>query len=226
MKFERKCRNLFYILLLVVLPGITTAQIQVHEEPMHHLVLSNKTVHVLDVMATPGDTSLIHQHSNNYVYVTIKGGTIWVQNAGENGRTLTMPTGFIGGYYENPTQPLVHRFANQSDSLIRLIAIENLSAGNLSDTLYNTLKNEETLIENTFFRVTKISIPPDDLLKVQPATTTVIINLYLSPIQFMTESKHAFSNDWIWVDQGEKVSIQNHHNSVTPIIMVQIKNKH
>ncbi len=216
--------KILLLYILGLLPVISLAQVQVHEEPMHHLVLSNTAVHVLDVIATPNDTSLIHQHSNNYVYVTIKGGAIWVQNEGQNGRTLNLPTGFIGGYYENPTKPLVHRFANQSDSLIRLIAVENLSAGNPSYTLYKTLKNEEILIENNFFRVTKISVPPDDHLKVQSSTGAVLINLYLNPIQFITKSKDVVSPDWIWADPDEIVSIQNHHNIITPIILVQIKN--
>lgn len=199
-------------------------QVDVHEEPLHRPVLTNQVVRVLDVIAQPGDTSLIHQHSNNYCYVTINGGKIWVENKDEQGRSLELPTGLVGGYFKNPVHPLVHQFANQSTNLIRLIAIENLSVnGNLFDTVYQTLPKEKIIISNSHFIVSKIAILPNERLVWASSRPAAVINLDPKPLQINTKNGSADLNPWAWLDSFHETTIFNNLSRMTEVVFVQLK---
>ncbi|MFZ1807518.1 MAG: hypothetical protein WAU36_09865 [Cyclobacteriaceae bacterium] len=208
-----------YFIFLLSLNGF--AQIQVHEEPLHHPVFRNENARILDVIAHPNDTSLIHQHSYNYCYVTIDGGKIWVENKGEDGRTLELPVGFTGGYFENPQQPLVHRFANRSDGLIRLIAIENLTHGNTKDSIHPLLTNEELLINNHQFLVTKISLSPSQQLDFHSTLNTIIVNTGQTPLSVNIKSEELA--DWRWLNAGSQISIYNQETINVSIVLVGLK---
>lgn len=216
----RIMRSVLYSILLLSLNGYS--QIEVHKEPLHHPVLTNAHARILDVIAQPNDTSLVHQHSNNYCYVTIDGGKIWVQNEGEDGRTLELPRGFTGGYFDNPEQPLVHQFANRSDGLIRLIATENLSTGNTRDSVYSLLPHEVLLINNHQFLVTKVSVPPSKELDYYSIYNTVIVNTGHTPLP--TNSKPEQLSDWLWLDAKSRISIFNPSGTPADIVLVRLKN--
>lgn len=218
--------KIHFTLLLSFLILESVAQIQVHEEPLHHPVLTNEVVRVLDVIAQPGDTSIIHQHSNNYCYVTINGGKIWVENKGEQGRSLELPAGFVGGYFENPAQPLVHRFANRASDLIRLIAIENRSVnGHPDDTVYQPSPREKIIINNSHFIVSKITLPPNERLVWASSRPTAAINLDPKPLQIILKNGSAGSNPWTWVDSHHEITIFNNLSRMTEVVLVQLKSQ-
>lgn len=210
-----------FILLLSTLTGF--AQIQVHKEPLHHPVFKKSNTRVLDVIAHPNDTSLIHQHSNNYCYVTIDGGKIWVQNEGEEGRTLELPLGFTGGYFDNPKQPLVHRFANRSEGLIRLIAIENLSAGSIEALPYQPIGDEEIVINNAHFLATKILVDAGKQIQFNSSAHTVVVNLGENPLQIHKKKESIELNKWVWIGAQSIVSIHNPTPKSTWIVLVRVK---
>ena len=213
----------YIILLLQMWVAQGYAQLQVHEEPLHHPVLTKSGVRVLDVIAYPNDTSLIHQHSSNYVYVTINGGKIWVENAGEQGRALVLPKGFIGGYFENPTTPLIHRFANRSEGLLRLIAVENLSVHGAKDTSYHFLPNEELLINNAFFIVSKFRLSPKSRLDFLTFHSTVVVNLNQWPLTVRIQKHPEVLEDWKYIDKQSKIRIYNWQSEETTIVLIQLK---
>lgn len=216
----RIMRSVLYSILLLSLNGYS--QIEAHKEPLHHPVLTNAHARILDVVAHPNDTSLVHQHSNNYCYVTIDGGKIWVQNEGEDGRTLELPRGFTGGYFDNPKQPLVHQFANRSDGLIRLIATENLSTGNSRDSVYSLLPHEVLLINNRQFLITKISIPPSGQLDFDAHLNTVMVNPAQTPLPINIQPEQL--SDWLWLDAKSRISIFNPSGTPSDIVLVRLKN--
>ncbi|MEZ4945279.1 MAG: hypothetical protein R2804_07105 [Cyclobacteriaceae bacterium] len=214
-------KHYLYFLVFSSLNGF--AQIQVHEEPLHHPVFEKSNTRILDVIAHPNDTSLMHQHSNNYCYVTIDGGKIWVQNEGEEGRTLELPLGFTGGYFNNPNHALVHRFANRSEGLIRLIAVENLSKGNSGTLPYQPSDEEETLIDNSHFLTSKAPIAGGKQEDFKFSTQAVIVNLSETPLYVEKKRKSSELNKWIWVKAQSTVSIHNPTSQPIWIVLVQVK---
>lgn len=213
----------YCILLLWVFYFHGYAQIQVHEEPFHHPVFLKSSVRILDVVTHPNDTSLIHQHSNNYCYVTLNGGKIWVENEGEEGRTLELPTGFVGGYFENPRQPLVHRFANRSDDLIRLIAVENLTAGSNNDSVFQLMANEEVIVDNSYFFITQIPLSPSQQIDFYSSLGSVIINPDQNPLLMRVNDKPEPLNDWAWLDAKSHTSIHNQGSKKANIMVIRLK---
>lgn len=213
------------IALLCFIFSQSVGQIQVHEEPMHQPVFTKHGVRVLDVIAQPGDTSLLHQHANNYCYITTKGGTVWLESAGQKGRKVELPIGFIGGYYENPSIPLVHRFANLSPDTIRLIAIENLSSlGDSADSIYYKRQNEEVLINNPYFLVTKILISAKASLEIQPKRSSVIVNLESKAILYKSRKKEVALDTWVWIDSNKTILFKNQLEEDAWVVMVHVKN--
>jgi quercetin dioxygenase-like cupin family protein len=54
--------------------GLAAAQsgeVDITAEPHHHLVFENQLVRVFDVTVPSGETTLIHRHNHDYVYVTL-----------------------------------------------------------------------------------------------------------------------------------------------------------
>ena len=229
---ERTLRDLLrillpFILILLLLSFSYSAfgQIEVHHEPMHHPVFENKIVRVLDVVVQPGDTSLLHQHRSNYCYITIQGGQVWLQGEVGNGRNLNLYTGFIGGYHENPDKPLVHRFANRSSNQIRLIAVENLSPiGNRFDTLVNKMYNEEILINNSYFTLSKILVDPNSSTTILSKRPAVIVNLESKSLQIKRQRNIGQLNQWSWLDPNTSATIINPQLDIATVVLVQLKN--
>ena len=62
------------------------AQIPVAEEPLHHVIFEDEQVRVLEIIALPGDTALMHQHDYNYCYIAVQGGKLWLEDQGEKSR--------------------------------------------------------------------------------------------------------------------------------------------
>lgn len=213
---------------LVMLLGIfclsAFAQIEVHEEPMHQPVLTNKEARVLDVKAQPGDTSLLHQHSNNYCYVTINGGTVWLDETDKEQRTASLPSGFISGYYDNPNIPLIHRFANLSANTLRLIAVENLSeTGDPDAEIFRSKAPEQVVADNDFFRILKFEVKAKSREIINCPYPTVLINLNENPFLFFVNNQEHELSTWQWFDKNAAPVIRNNNSDPADLVLVQIK---
>lgn len=215
----------FTLLLAFILSfSNTKSQIPVHEEPLHHPVFLNSEARVLDVIAHPGDTSLMHQHGNNYCYVTIRGGSVWLKSPDEAGRKVELPFGFIGGYYENPSNPLIHQFANLSSEDVRLIAVENLStSGNPGDSIYATHTDEEVVVNNSHFLITKVLIAPNASLKTRLIRSCVIVNLESRPIRYRVSKKEADLGQWAWINANKLISLHNQSKESAWVVVINLK---
>ena len=223
---DRIYMRFIYLILLLFSSFSATSQIDVHHEPMHRPVLKNKIGRVLDVIAQPGDTSLVHQHRLNYCYVTVSGGQIWIQEKDSNGRNFNLYSGFIGGYYENPDTALVHRFANCDSATVRLIAVENISRyGNPSDSIVQVKARETILVNNSFFVITKVEVKPKEELITQTKRPSVVIRLGPSPIQYKQGKRFKSIDQWIWVDPNQTTTFLNSNDSPATLVRVQLKDR-
>lgn len=99
----------------------------VHEEPYHTPIFQNKHFRVLNVKASSGDTTLFHIHENDIAYITLSGSTVWLQELDKDGRTVDLPTDWIGSNVTHSKDPLIHRFANVGEANFHLLAIEILT---------------------------------------------------------------------------------------------------
>src|SRR5579859_1062206 len=114
------------ISLLVAL-GIMTgqlcpAQMQVSEEPMHHKVLANSWVRILDVHIPPGDTSQFHKHSTPSVFLILSNTRTGSEVLVEPGKpSFANGNIWFEGFYDKPR---IHRVWNEDTVEFHVIDME------------------------------------------------------------------------------------------------------
>jgi quercetin dioxygenase-like cupin family protein len=64
-------RCLFLLLFTAVLTAQSTPEVEITDEPHHHLTLTNDYVRVFYVDVPPGESTLTHWHHHDYIYVTL-----------------------------------------------------------------------------------------------------------------------------------------------------------
>ena len=117
------------LLIWCIIFGIAlgaNAQVQVRNEPMHHNVVENKYVRILDVNIPPGDTTLQHIHStpsvilffSNTVSATQLKGQGWVKSTSVAGTAL---------YRDFRKDTVIHRVSNWDNVPYHVSDIELLS---------------------------------------------------------------------------------------------------
>ncbi len=158
--------------LLLFISVIVAAQPLVHLEPHHVPIFQNASCRILDVTASPGDTTEFHIHQNDIVYVTLLGSEIWLQEFNDEPRTVTLPTKWIGSNITHDEDPFIHRFANVGDSYFRLLAVEILT-NKYEDRTFTELG--EVLHENDRFSI-------QSLEKSSIYTTTPLVLIELSDV--------------------------------------------
>jgi quercetin dioxygenase-like cupin family protein len=122
---RRQLRFLFVFVFVVassMLLSTQTAPVEMTAEPGHHLALENQYVRVFKVEVAPNQTTLLHHHGHDYIYVTL--GIAQVENdvAGKPPVKLTIEDGethFVPGGF-------AHIAKNLSDRPFRNITIELL----------------------------------------------------------------------------------------------------
>ena len=90
----------------------STAQspVPVAGEPRHHLKFENSYVRVFDVMVPPGDATLFHIHSNDYVFVTIGDALLKAEVLGSEPADLILKNGEV----RFSKGPITHRVTNMA----------------------------------------------------------------------------------------------------------------
>ena len=121
--------------------------VPVHQEPRHRMMFETHGIRVLDVQIPPGDTTLFHTHTEPILYVTMSGSTTRTQTLGGewNGTPApgpaasgpfklapSSPPGRMMSVTTYAERPLTHRVSNVGETLFRLIATTNASAGDES----------------------------------------------------------------------------------------------
>ena len=80
--------RLAVLLLAFALFGQSVSEVEITAEPHHHLALENQYVRVFKVDAPPHESTLMHRHRHDYVFVTL--GTSEVSNEVEGKPAATL----------------------------------------------------------------------------------------------------------------------------------------
>lgn len=118
------------ILLLLLAPLLAQApqQVELTDEPHHHLVLSNDQVRVFNVEVPPHADTLIHWHRHDYIYITLGDATVTNEVVGKPPAQVTLHDGQTAFA---PPAPFAHRARNFSDKPFRNVTIELLQDAKL-----------------------------------------------------------------------------------------------
>ncbi|MEM6260870.1 MAG: hypothetical protein AAGI38_00070 [Bacteroidota bacterium] len=147
------------ISFLIAIP--VTAQMPVHEEPYHQPVWQNEVFRLLEVFVPPGDTTAFHRHEHPICYIVLKGSKLFLQQPTQNGRTVTLPTGYAGTQGGSIDTPFIHRFANVGTQEVQIYALERLIPGTKP-----TADSANLVFQQRGFTLYKFSVQPKSTIDV------------------------------------------------------------
>ena len=143
--------------LFALIPVAAQAPVPVANEPRHHLKFENQYVRVFDVQVPPGDTTLFHTHSNDYLFVSIGDATLKAEVMGGQPGDLIVKDGDT----RFTKAPITHRVANIGKNLFRNITIEVLkSPGVGAGSQAKDLPGHTLVLDNDRVHAERIVIEP------------------------------------------------------------------
>lgn len=119
----RAMKTIVSAALFCLLAGVVCAQekaVPVGEEGHHQLVLENEYTRVFHVVVDPKDSTLMHQHDRDYVYVMIGPSQVEVVKPGAAPTQMKLNDGDV----KFTKGPLAHKVTNIGDTLFVNLTIE------------------------------------------------------------------------------------------------------
>jgi quercetin dioxygenase-like cupin family protein len=93
-------------------------------EPHHHIRYENQYLRVLDVTLEPGESSLLHTHSLDVVYLTLADAVARQQMQGGDWEPETTFRVGEASFADASKTPLTHRLKNVGNTTFHTINIE------------------------------------------------------------------------------------------------------
>ncbi len=140
-----------------LLPPGVQAPVPLASEPRHHLKFENQYVRVFDVTVPPGDATLFHTHSNDYVFVMIGDANLKAEVMGSQPVDLNVKDGEV----RFTKGPITHRVTNPTNTVFRNITIEILgSPGSAGASTADTSPGHSIVLDNDRVRVERLVLEP------------------------------------------------------------------
>ena len=196
---------------------MVSAQILVADEPLHHIIYEDAEVRVLEIIAVPGDTAQMHQHDYNYCYIAVNGGKVWLEDQGEESRTVALPDHYCGGKFDLMNNPFVHRFANIDTTDIRFFTIEHKSG--LASSKRSGKRMEHVILENDLFLVRKMEIKALTSFELRHDRKCFLLNLSGDSMLFLGDQAVAY---WALKEADEKLLLSNLSNQAISFVVFEV----
>jgi len=213
-------RFLSLITFIAIFVQCTPKIIPVHKEPRHRPVLKSSAGRILDIRFPPGDTCLLHEHQNNYCYIMLKGGKLATQDQGKGFNSFTLPDAYLGGEFDIPIEPKIHRIVNLEKDTMRFMAVENLRPATHAIFKYQDHPFQTLMENNKTFRVVKIEIPPKEYHSLNFNTPMMMINR-LGKSFILNEFE--IDDIWGWWEEGGEVNIKNSADERLELFCIYLK---
>jgi mannose-6-phosphate isomerase-like protein (cupin superfamily) len=142
--------------LVAVLPIAAQAPVPVSSEPRHHMKFENQFVRVFDVQVPPGNATLFHIHSNDYLFVSIGDATLKGEVLGGQPGDLIVKDGDC----RFSKAPITHRVTNVGSNLFRNITVEVLKSPGASAQAAQELPGHTLVLDNDRVHVNRLVIEP------------------------------------------------------------------
>jgi quercetin dioxygenase-like cupin family protein len=134
---------------LIVAWGVGLAaqsgEVDITREPHHHLIFENTLVRVFDVKVPPSETTLIHRHNHDYVYVTLGAADLDNRVEGKPPARVQLhdaETRFLAGNFAHAVRDLASTpFRN-----ITIELLQDATTGNPSSP-WDSGKNEDRSLQ-------------------------------------------------------------------------------
>lgn len=202
-----------YVLLLLTLNLLfifCRAQVAVSAEPMHHKILENSHVRLLDVHILPGDTTQFHIHATPSVFVvltSVKTGSQVVQQE-DHSKFADPRYGniYFEGFYQIPR---IHRVWNEDNREFRVMDIElpNKKFKEIDAPLRNDAF--QFLFEENPVRAYRLTLLPGTKISLLPRKADVLIILLTDSADQVTANHQSVraKGDFGYIPSGKDIEI-------------------
>jgi quercetin dioxygenase-like cupin family protein len=186
------------------------SSVPVEKEPRHHLKFENQRTRVFDVVIPPGDETLFHTHSNDYVFVMIGDATLKAEVMGSSPSDLIVKNGEVR--YTKAT--LTHRVKNVGNADFRNITIEVLGSAAGAGAQLPALSGHTLVLENDRVRVERVILEPGQSTGVHTHTLAGLgVSVSGGMIEIETGGQKQTSNlkpgEFRWRDGAVTHSLKN-----------------
>lgn len=205
---------------------LTTAQVQVRDEPRHHNVFENEFVRLLDVYLPPGDTSLYHLHNTPSVFIILTNSTVGSQLSGGQPQKGASLSGQIT--YDSLTTPRLHRVWNEDTSWFHVMDIEltnksaNLRIPPLQNPAFKLLFNKEQVngYETEIRPGGNLMVPASSIGYLIISKGETIIDYKINET---TQHRIMKPGHYIWIEGGKSITIMTNNQMSASLVLLQIK---
>jgi len=217
--------------VIFVIALFTTAfqsPVPVASEGHHHLKFENKYVRVFDVVVAPGDETLYHVHSNDYVFVSIGDATLKAQVSGAQRADLILKDGET----RYTKGPITHRVINIGKTPFHNLTIEVLVSPGIKEegTPLKEVPGHSVILENDKVRIEHFVLEPGQstglhthsLMRLSVAVTAARLAVYSPPgsaLQVIESQPGVFN----WHDEKRTHSLANIGNTRYESIEIEWK---
>lgn len=200
--------------LAAVFPFFLTlhAQVQVSKEPLHHKLLDNAHVRLLDVHIPPGDTTLIHIHSTPSVFLVLSNAKTGSQVIQEEDHSKS-PIPHFGnmvfeGFYITPR---IHRVWNSDTMEFHVIDLELPNKNFITIEAPINKEGFNFLFEEKPVRAYRFNSGLQGEISIKPRKADILVILTSDPPSGTKVNAKSFNRkgDFIYIPAGEKIEIKN-----------------
>jgi quercetin dioxygenase-like cupin family protein len=145
-------------MLLFALISARQEAVPVSKEPHHHFKFENEFVRVYDVTVEPGDATLYHTHSNDYIFVNLTNTRLKAQTLGA--AAIDLPVKI--GQTVFSKAPITHLVANPDTVPYRNITVEILKTPRVETgkSPLAGVPGHEIVLENDRIRIERLVLEP------------------------------------------------------------------
>jgi hypothetical protein len=202
------------------------AQVPVSKEPLHHDILDNEYVRLLDVHIPPGDTTQIHIHATPSVFIiltNVKTGSQVIQEE-DHSKSPVPHYGNISfeGFY---MLPRIHRVWNSDTIEFHVMDIE---LPNKNFIIIDKPIRQEAftfLFEEKPVRAYLLNLEPDIVISLKPRKADILL------IQIIDSSKAVYVNeksfhkkgDFLYIPSGHSIEIKNNGAGKSEFAFFELK---
>jgi len=210
--------------------------VEITSEPRHHLVFENEYVRVFDVTVAPKDTTLVHRHNHDYLFVTLGDSDVTSARPGEkpvalllkDGEVRYTPGNFAHAAINNADRP----FHNTTIELLKPTTNERPCEVNCARDLWardprtgELFPEANRLYVSDQWTVTVVMLPPKSNLNLGhnlPQLVIPVSNLELSAIPSSADSPIKRTPGQIdWLPKGIMHPLYNNSAQTARFIVLE-----
>ncbi|PYP84180.1 MAG: hypothetical protein DMF61_20610 [Blastocatellia bacterium AA13] len=213
------------LLLSTALAQPLQSSVPVSREAHHHMKFENKYVRVFDVVVAPGDATLFHTHSNDYIFVSIGDADLKAEAMGAQPGDMKLKDGEVR--FTKAT--ITHRVSNIASTPFRNITIEVLSTPGTAPKQFENIPLHTLILENDKLRAERLILEPGQSVPEHRYTQPgLAVAVSAGKVVFETKGQKPQTvefkpGDFRWRDGAVTHSVKNVGNTRFEVVDIEWK---